>query len=159
MNTKILYAFAGIIAGVAIAVAAPAVGGTGDSPSTSATGNASRVTLSRIFSVRSGKKILPAYDVRDARATCPKGSRVISGGGSVIAFGQLATSRATSDRRGWYVVGINESTLSDGTIEANAYCSRSGRAIASAEGDASSSRSTVVEEEIKAEVARIRAGM
>jgi hypothetical protein len=66
-------------------------------------------------------------------ATCPAGSRLLSGGGKVVTPNAdgLATSQASADRTSWIAVAGNTGTAA-GTVQAVAYCVPSGRAIAAA---------------------------
>jgi len=76
---------------------------------------------------------IPAGDAGSSVATCPAGSRVVSGGGSAITgdANGIAASEPSADHLSWFVVGGNTS-LSDGTVKAFAYCTPSGQAVASA---------------------------
>jgi hypothetical protein len=61
---------------------------------------------------------------------------VISGGGVSISDEQLALSMATSDRSGWYVIGVD---LYDGGgeyVQAQALCAPAGTAVAASAGHA-----------------------
>ena len=50
----------------------------------------------------------PTDIVKAATAFCPAGQRVVSGGGASITDEELAVSEATSDRSGWFVIGVDE---------------------------------------------------
>lgn len=103
--------------------------------------------------------ILPG-DAAISVATCPPGSRVVSGGGSSITgdANGMAASDASNDRLSWFVVGGNTSGVS-GTVQAFAYCTPSGVAVASGSRDAARERAQREADRVAEQLAEaIRAG-
>ncbi len=70
------------------------------------------------------KNTVPVGQAASSLATCPAGTRVISGGGSAVTSEGIVASQATSDRTGWFVV--TGELVTPGTVEAVAYCARTG---------------------------------
>lgn len=69
-------------------------------------------------------------DIGSSRAFCPAGTRVVSGGFQTMTGGgeTFFSDALTGGRAGWAVGAANKLTTS-GTVQAFAYCVRSGRAV------------------------------
>jgi hypothetical protein len=69
-------------------------------------------------------------DVGSSSALCPAGTRVISGGYETLTGGgeTFYNDALTSGRVGWAVGAVNNLTTS-GTVQAFAYCVRSGQPV------------------------------
>lgn len=65
-----------------------------------------------------------------AIAFCPAGQRVVSGGGLTVTDEQLAASKATEGRSGWYVIGVDLYDDGGEYVQAQALCAPAGSAIA-----------------------------
>lgn len=73
----------------------------------------------------------PNFGVAASTATCPAGSRVVSGGEDIYTGGDNGvTSKASTDRTAWIVVGANGSSYTGGHVQAIAYCAVAGQAVA-----------------------------
>lgn len=72
----------------------------------------------------------PSDIVKGAVALCPAGQRVVSGGGVSISDEELAASKATSDRTGWYVIGVDLTDNGGEYVQAQALCAPAGSAVA-----------------------------
>ena len=81
----------------------------------------------------------PTDVVKAATAFCPAGQRVVSGGGASITDEELAVSEATSDRSGWFVIGVDEFDGGGEYVQAQALCAPAGVAVASSAPDRSRS--------------------
>jgi hypothetical protein len=77
-----------------------------------------------IVSVTGPENSVPPGQVAYSIASCPAGSRVISGGGNAITSEGIVASQATSDRTAWFVLTFERS--STGTVQAVAYCAKAG---------------------------------
>src|SRR3954454_16165641 len=82
--------------------------------------------------------------VQSATAFCPAGQRAISGGGASISSEQIAVTAPTSDRSGWFIIGIDYSGSGSAYVQAEAVCAPTGKAVAA----------SVTRAEIKAQIAR-----
>jgi hypothetical protein len=67
-------------------------------------------------------------DVGSASASCPAGMRVISGGYQMTGGGETFYSNAPAGGRVGWAVGAVNNLSTTGTVQAFAYCVRSGRA-------------------------------
>lgn len=67
---------------------------------------------------------VPVGQAVSSIATCPAGTRVISGGGFANTSEGIIASRASSDRTAWFV--LTGENVSPGTVQAVAYCARTG---------------------------------
>jgi hypothetical protein len=95
------------------------------------------VAIAAATEVVGPSNVLLPGTAESSTATCPAGSRVISGGGSAITgdANGIAASEPTADHLSWFVVGGNTSGV-DGSVQAIAYCAPSGQAVASSTGAA-----------------------
>lgn len=93
----------------------------------------------------------PADIVQSAIAFCPAGQRVVSGGGISVTDEQLAASKATADRSGWYVIGVDTSDNGGEYIQAQALCAPVGTAIAATNRSRVRAQIARLEAKIKAE--------
>src|SRR4051794_4491841 len=95
--------------------------------------------------------------VKGATAFCPAGQRVVSGGGVSISDQQLAASEATSDRTGWFVIGVDEYDNGGEYVQAQALCAPAGVAVASSAGHARAEREVAsAVEKLKARSSRTK---
>jgi hypothetical protein len=108
--------------------------------------------LSGLGAAESATTFIAPGDVGSATAFCPSGQRAASGGGSMISgLGDgLAVSRASNDRSTWFVIAVNNSSVTTAELEAVAYCAGGGQAVAA-------SRRGAVRREVAAAVAHLRA--
>jgi hypothetical protein len=67
-------------------------------------------------------------DIGSASASCPPGMRVISGGYQMTGGGEIFYSNAPAGGRVGWAVGAVNNLATTGTVQAFAYCVRSGRA-------------------------------
>ena len=106
-----------------------------------------------IMFVESPEVTVPANEAESAQANCPSGYKVISGGGSAITSDGIAVSITTSGRAGWGVVTY--SSLIAGTVQAQALCAPTGKAVAASTVAASRA---ALERKLEAATERVRAG-
>jgi hypothetical protein len=121
------------------------VGERGPEGQTGGSSNPSVLTLEEGTESR-----VPAYDedgpggeegIAGSIATCPTGDHVVSGGSSVFA-GVVAgvISVPSKDHDSWIVVVANSSTYANGVVQAIAYCSGAGEAVAASVPQAAHAR-------------------
>jgi Collagen triple helix repeat (20 copies) len=108
-------------------------GAAGAQGSNGPQGPAGPVNLAALTTVSSGHESIGGSGVGSAVATCPSGSRAVSGAINYFTNGtDGVASRASADRSSWFVVvangtgAINEIEY----VEAIVYCSTSGSAVA-----------------------------
>jgi hypothetical protein len=89
-----------------------------------------------------------------ATAFCPPGQKVVSGGGVSVSDEQLAATEPTSDRSGWFVIGLDATEDGGEYVQAQALCAGSGKAVAASTPAAAHKR---VMEQLAARLAQIRA--
>jgi hypothetical protein len=119
-------------------------------------GPAGPSALSTLITIDGPKVSVPAHEAGSSIATCPAGSRAVSGGGSAIT-GQgngLAASMMSADHGNWFTVVGNTSSIA-GETQAVVYCSIAGQAVASSREDPS--RGTI--REVKALEAKIEVSL
>ena len=78
--------------------------------------------------------------VKSAAAYCPAGQRAISGGGASISDQQIAATAPTSDRAGWFVIGVDEYENGGEYVQAYAVCAPAGQAVAASNSRAAQRR-------------------
>jgi hypothetical protein len=136
----VLLAVAALVAALAsILLAAGASGGSDKRVTTEAgvRGNAKESAKSEYERVEGPVRTLaPAgdpsgEDVGSSSALCPSGMRVVSGGYQAITGGgeTFYSDALTSGRVGWAVGAVNN-LATPGTVQAFAYCARSGKGAA-----------------------------
>jgi hypothetical protein len=87
----------------------------------------------QITIVRSAEVPFGANTVQAAAAFCPAGHRVVSGGGVSASDEQIAVTEATSDRAGWFVIGVDlfvDDPGSPSFVQAQALCAPNNQAVA-----------------------------
>ena len=108
-------------------------------------GPAGPSVVGQTSSVQSPQVLFGTDIVKSAAAYCPAGQRAISGGGASISDQQIAATAPTSDRAGWFVIGVDEYDNGGEYVQAYAVCAPAGQAVA-----ASNSRAAA-----KAKIARL----
>jgi hypothetical protein len=115
-------------------------------------GPAGPSALGAITLVNSSQVAFGPDVVKSATAFCPAGQRVVSGGGVSISDEQLAASQATSDRTGWFVIGVDTYDNGGEYVQAQALCAPAGVAVAS------SASHTRAERDVASAVKKVQAG-
>jgi len=130
-------------------------GPAGATGPTGPTGPAGPTAIAAITEVEGPTNTILSGDAESSVATCPAGSRVVSGGGSAITgdANGIAASEPSADHLSWFVVGGNTS-LSSGTVKAFAYCTPSGQAVASGARGAAHARAQREADAVAAKVAQ-----
>ena len=119
-------------------------GPAGPAGPTGPTGPAGPSDLSGITVVTSAQVPFLSTDiVKSATAFCPAGQKVISGGGASVSDEQIAVTEATSDRTGWFVIGIDLADNGGEYVQAQALCAASGKAVAAAAPSRAKARAEV----------------
>ena len=119
-----------------------AKGPTGPQGPTGPTGpTGASASLATIVEVLGDRVTIAPNDAEASAATCPAGSRVVSGGGAALTgdANGLSVSEASEDRQSWLAVAGNTSVIS-GSVRAFAYCTPSGVAVASRSAGAAHKR-------------------
>jgi hypothetical protein len=96
----------------------------------------------------------PTDVVQSAIAFCPAGQRVVSGGGTNLADEQIAATEALSNRTGWFVIGVDLVANGGETIEAQALCAPTGRAVAARSSARARSQVARMETQVRAQMRR-----
>ena len=93
-------------------------------------GPAGPSNVSGLIEVKGARNPVPAEKVSSSVATCPAGTHVVAGGDALFA-GEMAGFDSEAERpQSWFVIVANTSTFGGGFIEAIAYCSGAGQAVA-----------------------------
>jgi hypothetical protein len=157
-----------VVAGASIGLAAGTSGGT-DQPVTTSAGVGSpvakraQVPAARYERVEGPVRTLaPAgdpsgNDVGSSSALCPSGTRVISGGYQAITGGgeTFYSDALTGGRVGW-AVGVVNHLATAGTVQAFAYCVRSGAGASGGDRGTLSRQRASARREMRALVTRSR---
>lgn len=115
-------------------------GSQGPSGPVGQTGPAGPSNLSGL-TINAGEKVpIPANKVATSIATCPTGSHVVSGGGSAIDPDGMDVSQMSEDHLSWFVIATNLSSTAGETVQAYAYCSGAGDAVAARSPSAAHAR-------------------
>jgi hypothetical protein len=110
--------------------ASGAAGPQGPSGPQGPAGPAGPSNVSGLIEVKGARNPVPAEKVSSSVATCPVGTHVVAGGDAVFA-GEMAGFDSEAERpQSWFVIVSNASTFGGGFIEAIAYCSGAGQAVA-----------------------------
>jgi hypothetical protein len=123
-------------AGIAGPQGAP--GATGATGPQGATGPAGPSNLGAIITIEGPIHSIGAFKAENSIATCPAGTRAISGGGVAITLNGIAVSVAGVGRETWGVVAANDTSSTEATVQAIAYCVGTNQAVAASAPKATS---------------------
>jgi hypothetical protein len=112
-------------------------GANGANGANGSQGPAGPSNLSALTLVEGPKNFIGAGEVEGSEVFCPAGQHVVSGGGyqETGKPGLVDDQPERTNRIAWFVIGENSGTLG-GTIQAYAYCSGAGQAVAASRNTA-----------------------
>jgi hypothetical protein len=110
-------------------------GTNGANGANGAQGPAGPSNLSALTLVEGPKNFIGAGEIEGSEAFCPAGQHVVSGGGAQITGKPGLVDDQQESHTAWFVIGNNTGTLG-GTIQAFAYCSGAGQAVAASRNTA-----------------------
>jgi hypothetical protein len=105
-------------------------------------GPAGPSNLGAIITVEGPIHSIAPFHAENSIATCPAGTRAISGGGVAITLNGIAVSVAGVGRETWGVVAANGTNSNEDTVQAIAYCVGTNQAVAARAPRAASARTT-----------------